>query len=177
MESRTVSLDVASASDSLVLSNLLELYIHDMSEVFPHVALGADGRFGYRRLPLYWSEPDSRYPFLIRCDGRLAGFALATRGSPAATDPDVLDVAEFFVVRQYRRSGVGRQAAFLLWNTLPGKWTVRVLESNRGAVTFWTGIVSEFSKGTATQSSLPGEPNAWQVFAFDSRVTALSPSR
>jgi len=41
-----VSLDQASEGDSVLLSNLLELYIHDMSEVFPHVQLGPDGRFG-----------------------------------------------------------------------------------------------------------------------------------
>ena len=104
---RVVSLEPASEADSSLLSNLLELYIHDMSEVFPHVQLGPDGRFGYSTLPFYWSEPDRRFAFLIRCDGRVAGFILATRGSPVVTDPNVLDVAEFFVLRQYRRGGRG----------------------------------------------------------------------
>ncbi|WP_437515215.1 hypothetical protein [Sorangium sp. So ce1099] len=31
----TVALDAATASDALLLSNLLELYIHDLSDVFP----------------------------------------------------------------------------------------------------------------------------------------------
>src|SRR5215510_9920030 len=121
-----VTLDLASPSDAVLFSNLLELYVHDMSEIFPNVEIGADGRFGYGKLPLYWSEPDRRFPFLLRCDGRIAGFALATRGSPATDDPDVFDVAEFFVARGYRRFGVGRRAARLLWNRFPGKWIVRV---------------------------------------------------
>ena len=95
-----VGLVAATPSDSTLLANLLELYIHDLSAAFPDVQLGPDGRFGYPRLPLYWSERDRRFPFLITCDGRAAGFALATRGSPAAEDPAVLDVAEFFVVRR-----------------------------------------------------------------------------
>jgi predicted acetyltransferase len=168
---RTVSLDAATASDSVLLSNLLELYIHDLSEVFPHVELGPDGRFGYDRLPRYWSEPDRRFPFLIRCDGRVAGFVLATRGSPAVDDPTVLDVAEFFVMRRYRRSGVGRDAAFLLWRRLPGKWTVRVSEGNASALAFWRGVVSEFAHGTETESTLPGQPNPWRVFSFESVAT------
>jgi predicted acetyltransferase len=80
----------------------------------------------------------------------------------------VLDIAEFFVIRRHRRSGVGRRAAFLLWHSLPGKWTVRVSEGNAGALAFWRGVVSEYTNGTATESTRPGEPNAWQVFSFES---------
>src|SRR5947208_6043790 len=100
-----VRLDVATPSDNDLLSNLLELYTHDLSVAFPNVELGPDGRFGYDKLPLYWSEHQRRFAFLIRCDGRVAGFVLVTRGSPAAEDRDVLDVAEFFVLRRYRRLG------------------------------------------------------------------------
>src|ERR1700720_4514978 len=106
-----VVLDVATSRDAALLSNLLELYLHDLSEVFP-IELGSDGRFGYHRLPLYWSEPERRFSFLIRFEARVVGFVLVTRGSPASDDPDVFDVAEFFVVRRHRRSGVGRRAAF-----------------------------------------------------------------
>jgi hypothetical protein len=57
-----------------IIANLLELYIHDFSE-FNNCELGEDGRFGYRRLPLYWNEP-GRHPFLVRIDGKLAGVVL-----------------------------------------------------------------------------------------------------
>jgi len=116
-----VSLDVATAADHTLLSNLLELYIHDLSRAFPNVEMGPDGRFGYRRLPLYWSEPARRFAFLIKCGGRVAGFVLVTRGSPDSPeteDENALDVAEFFVMRRYRRSGVGRRAAFLVWTVV-----------------------------------------------------------
>ena len=165
-----VTLDVATPSDDALLSNLLELYTHDLSAAFPNVELGADGRFGYDKLPLYWSEPDRRFAFLIKCDGRVAGFVLATRGSSAADDPDVLDVAEFFVIRRYRRSGVGRQAAFLLWNRLPGTWTVRVSEGNPGAVSFWSGVIAGFTHGAVIESTRDDSPNAWRVFSFQHKL-------
>ncbi len=164
-----VTLDQATEADSALLANLLELYVHDMSEVFPHVELGPDGRFGYSRLPLYWSEPDRRFAFLIRCDGRIGGFILVTRGSPVTPDPNVLDVAEFFVVRQYRRAGVGRQAAFLVWDRLPGTWIVRVLETNRGALSFWRASVAAFTAGNFAESPLREPPNDWRIFSFESR--------
>ena len=169
--SSAVTLERATAGQAPLLANLLELYIHDLSAAFRHIELGEDGRYGYRALPLYWSEPERRFAFLIRCQGRIAGFALATRGSPLSDDPDVLDVAEFFVLRRYRRSGVGRRAAALLWQRLPGQWLVRVSEGNSGALPFWRGVIAEYTRGAALESEHggpPERPSRWRVFTFES---------
>ena len=95
---------------------------------------------------------------------------MATRGSPAVEDPDVLDIAEFFVIRAQRRNGVGRGAAHLLWGALPGKWIVRVSEQNPVALAFWRGAIAEFTNGTMTESIRPSARNAWRVFRFESAL-------
>jgi predicted acetyltransferase len=169
-----VALSVATARDASVLSNLLELYVHDLSEAFA-LELGADGRFGYAKLPLYWSEPERRFPFLIRYGTRLAGFALVTRGSPASEDPEDFDVAEFFIVRRHRRSGVGRRAAFLLWNRFAGRWIVRVSEGNHGGLRFWASVITEYTSGAVVETTRPGSPHAWRVFTFNSEKSEESP--
>jgi len=163
------SLDPATRDEMPVLANLLELYIHDLSETFP-VVPDATGRFGYERLPLYWQEPGRRFPFLIRFDGELAGFVLATRGSPATDDPEDLDVAEFFVMRRHRRAGVGRDAAFALWDELPGRWIVRVSEGNLRARPFWERVVDEYTRGDFQRWIRPGTPHPWIVYALRSRA-------
>lgn len=162
----------AGPADAVLLSNLLELYIHDVSDIFTKVELGPDGRFGYPQLPLYWSEPERRFAYVIRQGSHVAGFALARRGSPVLEDPDVHDVAEFFVMRRYRHGGVGRQAAKLLWEGLPGEWTVRVSEGNTRALAFWGRIIDEFTEGRASVSTRPGEPHAWRVFYFETAAAA-----
>jgi hypothetical protein len=86
-----VVLQQATSQDADLLGNLLELYVHDLSEIFP-VEIGADGRFGYARLALYWSAPDTRFAFLIKHGDRVSGFALVTRGSPATANPEDLDL-------------------------------------------------------------------------------------
>ena len=91
LASQEVTLEVATADSAPVLSNLLELYLHDFSEIFP-MEIGADGRFGYDKLPLYWSEPATHFAFLIRCRARIAGFALVTRGSPATDGTETFRV-------------------------------------------------------------------------------------
>src|ERR1035438_9120203 len=69
----------ATAEQEPILANLLELYAHDFSE-FCDVEIGADGRFGYQPLPLYWSEP-GRHPVLVWVESKLAGLVLVKRGS------------------------------------------------------------------------------------------------
>ncbi len=170
-DSEEVILDLATPRDEGVLSNLLEFYAHDLSETFA-LELGSDGRFGYEKLPLYWSEPERRFPFLIRLGTHLAGFALATLGSPGSDDPQDFDVAEFFIVRRHRRSGVGRKAAFLLWDRFPVRWIVRVAEGNHGGQRFWEGIIKEYTGGAFTETSRPGNAQAWRVFSFDGKHRA-----
>lgn len=163
-----VTLEPVTADTVPVLSNLLPLYVHDMSEFFP-LEVGADGRFRYERLPLYQAEPERRFAFLIRAGGRLAGFVLATRDLPGSDDPGCLDVAEFFVLRGERRHGVGRRAAFLLWDRLPGRWAVRVAETNRAGVPFWRAVVEEYTHGRFTESRRTSRPPDRRVFHFTSR--------
>lgn len=166
----TLTLDAAASADATLLANLLELYIQDLSAAFRDIPLGPDGRFGYPPLPRYWAEPDRRFAYLIRADGRTAGFVLATRGSPVGDDPEVFDVAEFFVLRRFRRAGVGRRAAALLWRRHPGRWTVRVGAANPQALAFWERVVRDAADGGPVAVVRPGDPGArghWHVFAFD----------
>src|SRR5262249_25160421 len=160
-----VTIDAASATSAPILSRLLELYVHDLSRVFD-IEIGDDGRFGYDRLALYWSEPNTHFAFLVRIGTRLGGFALVARGSPATDDPEDLDVAEFFILRLYRRTGIGRQAAFLLWNRLPGHWVVRVSEAHSAGLAFWEPTIREYTGGAFAQKQHRGERHEFRVFTF-----------
>lgn len=164
-----VTVSPAALSDAHLLENLLELYIHDLSAIFPDIPLGPDGRFGYRQLPRYWTEPGRRFPFLIRVGTRVAGFALVTRGIQDPDDGDGYDMAEFFVLRRDRRSRVGREAAMLLWAGLPGRWTVRVSQGNRMALPFWSAVTAAFTGGTAVETVREGVPYPWRVYSFVSQ--------
>jgi predicted acetyltransferase len=171
--SQVVALDAASASTAPILANLLELYVHDLSRIFA-IGIGADGRFGYDRLPLYWSEPDTHFAFLIRVSGQLAGFALVTRGSPATNDPEDLDVAEFFILRSYRRARIGRRAAFMLWGARPGHWVVRVSEANPAGLGFWEATIRDYTGGAFDKTQQPGKRHAFHVFTFTTPPIAVA---
>jgi predicted acetyltransferase len=161
-----IELVPAAPEQEPIIANLLQLYAHDFSE-FHHLELGADGRFGYQPLPLYWSDPD-RYPFLIQVDGKLAGFALVKRGSEFSDRETVWDVAEFFVVRAYRRQGIGLKAAHEVWRKFPGPWEVRVMQSNRTALDFWMRAITTFNNGQAIHPArIEKNGECWYVFSFE----------
>ncbi len=170
MTGPNISLDAATEEDATLLSDLLEEYAEELSDVFPSMVRGPDGRFGYPRLPLYWSESERRFAFVIHVGGQAAGCVLATRGSPEAADPQVLDVAEFFVQRRFRRLGVGQRAAQLLWCRLPGMWTVRVAAGNRAGLAFWAAVLELAAAAEMTVSVRPRGPTSWQVYTFSTAV-------
>lgn len=159
-----VSLHDATESDAPLLRNLLQLYIHDLSAIFTHVELGEDGRYAYPALSSFLSGGPERCAFVLRADGRLAGFMLAQRGSPAVCEPGAWDVAEFFVLKRHRRAGVGRMAASRLWEQRRAAWTVRVANKNASALAFWRRVVADYRAGTVSELSWsPGE-EPWTVF-------------
>ena len=88
----------------------------------------------------YWAEP-GRHPFLIRVDGKLAGFALVNARSRLTGDDGVHDLAEFFVLRRYRRRGVGERAAAWLFERFRGRWEVRQKPENLAATAFWRRVI------------------------------------
>jgi predicted acetyltransferase len=123
-----VEVVAARVADKPVVRRLLELYLHDFSD-FTGADVDARGRFGYEFLDVYWTDPD-RAPFLFRLAGRWCGFALVRIGDPH-------DMAEFFVLRKYRRGGVGLAAAREVFARFPGRWQVREMRSNVDATAFW----------------------------------------
>ena len=46
-------------------------------------------------------------------------------------------MAEFFVLRKYRRGGVGTDAARAVFARFPGEWQTRQQFENTGAIAFW----------------------------------------
>src|SRR5262249_11253970 len=98
----------------------------------------------------YWEGPDAseRFPFLIRADGRLAGFALVRR---IDTNPATYDMGEFFVLRRYRRTGIGGTAARELFDRFAGAWQVRELPANMSAQAFWRRVIDEYVRGDFTE--------------------------
>ena len=115
----------ASLEQKPVLHRLMQLYLHDSSE-FTGDDASPDGVFTYRYFDEYWREPD-RFPFLIYCGANLAGFVLVNSYTVVLEQGAGSSIAEFFVMRKYRRQGVGRRAA-----RFPGYEKIPIVSSSGG---------------------------------------------
>jgi predicted acetyltransferase len=142
----------AGYEDKVVVAQLLELYQYDFT-AYEDFDVDAHGRYGWRYLDFYWTEPD-RHPFLLRVDGYWAGLALVRSGRPH-------DMNEFFVMRKYRRDGIGTAFARELFGRFPGDWQVRQVRANEPAVAFWHRAIpvafteGEWAKGPCQWFTIP----------------------
>lgn len=127
------------------LENLMQLYVHDWSEILP-LELDAEGRFAAPPLDAYFGERD-HHPFFIESAGKLAGFALVVARSRLTGAAGIHDVAEFFIVRGHRRRGVGAAAAAALFARFEGPWEVRQRDENEAATAFWRRAIGRFTGG------------------------------
>ena len=140
-----LSFQLASGDERVLLENLAQLYAYDFSEVL-EMHVGEDGRFGDIDLAPYWVDA-WRHPFLLRVEDKVAGFALISERSKITGKSGVFDVTELFVLRRFRRHGVGRAAAFAAFDRFGGPWEVRQREENPDATTFWRRTIEEYTGG------------------------------
>ena len=139
-----IELCPARIEDKPVLRHLLELYAYDFSE-YDGADVDDHGLFGYHRLDHYWTE-EGHYPFLIRVSGKWAGLALV-RDVVYADGRQVHSIAEFFLMRKYRRQGVGQTIAHRLFDVFPGTWEVGQIAANLPAQAFWRAVIANYTGG------------------------------
>jgi predicted acetyltransferase len=166
-----IELIEATAALRPVLTALFGLYQYDFTE-FTGEDVGEDGRFDANFMDRYFSSDPTRFAFLLRVEGKWAGLTLLHRGAFLVDDPEMMDIVEFFVMRKYRRSGVGEAMARAIFDRFPGRWEVRELAANLPAQAFWRTIIGRYTGGRFEERSFDG--NEWRgtVQFFDSRERA-----
>ena len=143
----TIQVIPAEVEQKPIIAQLYELYTYEMTDL-ADFDIGDNGFYGYSELPLYWTNAN-KHPYLVWVNKKLAGFILVQQGSPIDEDQDIWDIAEFFIMRKFRKKGVGQFAMQQILEKYNGRWQVRVWDNNKVAHAFWDSIIKKFSKNTA----------------------------
>jgi predicted acetyltransferase len=162
-----VQLIPVGAGDRARLTALLELYVYDFSALLG-IDVAEDGHFVLPSLDVYFGDP-ACHAFLLRVADKLAGFALVQERSRLTGESGVCDLAEFLVLRKYRRQGVGQEAAHWLFDHFPARWEVRQRPENGDATVFWRRVIGAYTGGKF--EDLVFDDDKWKgpVQRFDSR--------
>ena len=148
---------------------MLELYQHDLSDIWDQ-DLDCHGEYGYS-LDRYWDE-EGCHPFVVLVSGRHAGFALVDQRVRIGTEGHWMD--QFFVLKKYRRRGIGQLLAKSVFTALPGRWEVGQMPQNVAAQAFWRGVISEYTKGRFKEHDV--RSGSWQgvIQVFESPAATSS---
>ncbi|MCL2407002.1 MAG: GNAT family N-acetyltransferase [Defluviitaleaceae bacterium] len=158
-----IEIITAAKSHKPVLRQLIELYEYDFTE-FEDNDVDEHGFFGYRYLDHYWTD-EHRHPYLVKVDGKYAGFVLVNKHCYYTNDENTHTIAEFFIMRKYRRTGVGSIAARFVFDLFPGMWEVRVMSENKPALPFWRKVINEYTNGKYEYYSEPTD--TWDGVGYE----------
>lgn len=153
-----VELTKVSEEEKGVLFDLLQVYLKEFNDIF-HFEVDERGKYKYRFFDLYWKE-SNRIPFFIKVDNKTAGFVLVNLNGTFSDTPDIHTISEFFVKKEFRRKGVGEEAAEKVFEMFPGDWNIRQRDKNIGAIEFWRKVINRHTKGDFKEEVL--NDDRWQ---------------
>lgn len=123
--------------------NLMQLYTYELSfyeDETTKFNLLENGLYEMNEyLELYWKE-DERHPYILKCNGKLAGFVLYR-----CTENGLNEISEFFVLNKYRKINARTYMAGEIFKLYKGKWEIRTLLKNKRAQSFWRKVIKENS--------------------------------
>lgn len=151
----TLDVSLATADQRLPLQRMLELYQHDLSDLWDQ-DLDVHGDYGYA-LDRHFAR-DAAWPYVFLVDGRHAGFALVD--TQVRLPGGDFWMEQFFVLRKYRRRGVGARAACRVFARHPGRWQVGQMPANTPAQAFWRQVIAQHTGGAFEETTLTTGP--WQ---------------
>lgn len=167
-----VTLSLIPYEDKSILQNLMQLYRYDSSEFDGHV-LNRHGLYLYKYLDHQWTD-DHRRPLLVKVDDEIAGFVLVSLDIPKeftklsnAEKTNV--ISDFFIMRKFRRLGVGKKVACSLFDQYKGMWEIRQTLGNQAAQMFWKKVIHEYTDGHIHKEELV-QNDSWHgpVLVFQS---------
>ncbi|MGL4604304.1 MAG: GNAT family N-acetyltransferase [Iodobacter sp.] len=146
---------IAMAAERPVLFRMPELYQHDLSDVWDQ-DIDEHGEYGYS-LDQYWSD-SAQKPYVILVKSKYAGLALVNGAIKAPGGQYWLE--QYFIIKNYRRTGLGRAAATRFFDSRPGQWQVGQMPLNLPAQVFWRATINGYTNGNYKESGI--ESGSWR---------------
>jgi len=138
-----IALLPTTADQAPLIRNLYQFYSYESSD-WEQEDVEVDGRFYIHdeHLQRYWQD-DGWGAYLVLADGFIAGFVLVERSELPGID--ALELADLFILKKYRRQGIGQAVALQLLGG-EGDWLLRCYAQDAPAVAFCTAVLANLSR-------------------------------
>lgn len=132
----------ARQQDYPAIQQMLELYQYELSDIWLQEA-DSEARYGYN---LERHRRDERFHAYVATQGsQYLGFALVAPAIVTRTEGHWME--QFFVLKRFRRSGVGYALARHVLLSHPGAWEVGQMPGNLAAQAFWRRVIGKITAG------------------------------
>ncbi len=132
-----------------IFSNLLEKYLEEINN-YEYIEKDKKDLRGPKWLE-YFYETSVHFGYFIEFNNEICGFVLVCNKCFYSSD-DRYFLSEFYIAKEYRRLGLGKDAATRLFTTLKGKWELSVHPRNLTSIRFWDSVLENLC------------PNKYNVF-------------
>lgn len=163
---------LANPEDQLALNRMLELYQHDLSDIWDQ-DMDCHGAYGYQTDSYFCGKTDKK-AFVFLVDTKYAGVALVN--TQCRLRENEWWMSQFFVVKKYRGRGVGELAARHIFDHIHGKWEVGQLKGNDQGLKFWTKTISRYTNDAYTARNHSDEDFTGTLQWFDNTRSTSSPT-
>lgn len=160
----SVQLVPAKPKQITLLQNLWQLYSHDFTE-FLRIDVDAEGRFPYDFEFSNYFEKAGHWAYIANVGENIAGFVLFTDNVMQGRGKG-RHMEEFFILRRFRRKGIGRSMAFQAFDTYQGIWEVSEVATNQPAIQFWRKVIEDYA-GKFSETTRKGKEVDVVIQVFD----------
>ncbi|GAB4224237.1 MAG: hypothetical protein Tsb005_21070 [Gammaproteobacteria bacterium] len=129
---------------SVPFAHLQQLYEFEFSTV-THYELNPDGLYDPEMLKSHWSKQGVDI-YVLYYKAIPIGFTVVNLASMIDGDPHKKDIAEMFVMPNYRRQHVGEWMTYKIFAMYKGSWEVRQLAGLAKARAFWLRVIERFTQ-------------------------------
>ncbi len=136
----------------------LNSYLTELSQYDNSITFDDNGNPIYKWFEFYWNDK-GRYPFYLLIDGVIAGITFIRE-----VMPENYEIAEFYVIPDFRRQGNGLWFAEEIANKFIGQMEFSTKLSNISAVKFW----DKFSNGFDGVSA--NNDNEWRNWVIRKNI-------
>jgi predicted acetyltransferase len=160
-----ITLIDATIEQKEVFRNMMNLQFHDLSEFRDCFDILDDGRFEWTFEGCFSENNKYHHPILIKWCDKIVGVIIFSDYNKKSPKFDYM-LVEMFVLRMYRRKGIGKKAIRMIFDNFKGLYNLDVSKNNIKAINFWESLIHENGK-IVSEKDFIDENNEYCSYLFE----------